>query len=355
MIKDEIGFLSEWTAYYEMHGFDHIMFFDNNSTTSLAELDPWIKSGFVTIHRDWWVNELHLFRNKKNKFGDMMRIKVLAELECKRKAVEWGYEVFLSVDVDEYVFPTNNDITLMDNFVELFNSSTRGMVMLTKLNFPPTPHYLEPINLLTIEAYQTRMNEPGRMNYYTNVANKVVYRLQGGPEYTNDTTEYIIRCCFFHGCWVRYGPPCVPLYKNGEQWRFDGKHRKWIEPPRVHHYARSLEKYALKQLTWETAGGGRGYDINNFLDRTVGWRFDNSATAWTCQLRDHLRNRTGEANYVRPGDWYRNPEFGRTVEDPGKRGRNGAGYGKYLGPTEMNPYPPGETYQRAHRPYQAPK
>lgn len=49
MIKDEIGFLSEWTAYYEMQGFDHIIFFDNNSTTSLAELDPWIKSGFVSI------------------------------------------------------------------------------------------------------------------------------------------------------------------------------------------------------------------------------------------------------------------------------------------------------------------
>jgi hypothetical protein len=63
----------------------------------------------------------------------------------------------------------------------------------------------------------------------------------------------------------------------------------------------------------------------------------------------------GEADYVRPGDhWYRNPEFGKVVSDPRKRGRNGAGYGKYLGPLEMNPYPPGETYQRAHKPYVAP-
>jgi hypothetical protein len=64
----------------------------------------------------------------------------------------------------------------------------------------------------------------------------------------------------------------------------------------------------------------------------------------------------GEQDYVRPGDsWYRNPEFGRTVADPRKRGRHGAGYGKYLAPMEMNPYPPGETYQRAHRPYVAPR
>lgn len=62
----------------------------------------------------------------------------------------------------------------------------------------------------------------------------------------------------------------------------------------------------------------------------------------------------GEQDYIRPGDWYRNPEFGRTVEDPLKRGRNGAGYGKYLSPLEMNPYPPGETYQRGHKPYVAP-
>lgn len=57
---------------------------------------------------------------------------------------------------------------------------------------------------------------------------------------------------------------------------------------------------------------------------------------------------------MRPGDhWYRNPEFGRVVTDPRKRGRHGSGFGRYLGPLEMNPYPPGETYQRGHRPFVA--
>ena len=58
---------------------------------------------------------------------------------------------------------------------------------------------------------------------------------------------------------------------------------------------------------------------------------------------------------MRPGEsWYRNPEFGKAVEDPGKRGRYGHGYGKKLGPREMNPYPPQDTYQRAHKQYTEP-
>lgn len=124
--------------------------------------------------------------------------------------------------------------------------------------------------------------------------------------------------------------------------------------PHIHHYARTLEKYFLKQKTWSTAGGDRGYDMYNFLDRTLGFEFDNSALQWSCQLRQLLTNRTGIEHYVRPGDsWYRNPEFGKRVDDPLKRGRGGQGDGKKLGWGEMNPYPPGETYQRAHKVYES--
>ncbi len=111
-----------------------------------------------------------------------------------------------------------------------------------------------------------------------------------------------------------------------------------------------------KQQTWQTASGSsaHGYNLNHYMERTFGHYYDPVAVKYGCQVRDILRKRTGEADYLRPGDWYRNPEFGRTVEDPGKRGRNGGGYGKYLPPHDMNPYPKGLTYQRAHKPYQAP-
>lgn len=216
MIKDEVGFLSEWVAYYEMQGFDHIMLFDNNSTTSLAELDPWLKTGFVSIEREWWGEEKGLFRNKKNKFGDMMRIKMRSEILCKQRAASWGYEVFVSLDIDEYLMPRDNSVTVMDDLINYFDSTTRGIAIIPKLQFPPVQHILEPVNLLTIEAYQTRMNEPGKMNYYTSVSAKVALRLTGGKEYTNGTTEYLVHCCDFHGCRnFRYYANCNNLFKAG--------------------------------------------------------------------------------------------------------------------------------------------
>ena len=268
MIKDEIGFLSEWTAYYEMQGFNHIIFFDNNSTTSLAELDLWIKSGFVSIERNWWTGSEWLLKDKRNRFGDMMVVKMQSEIMCKRRAVEWGYEVFVSIDIDEYIVPTKPTITVMDDLVNFFNVSTRGSVLLSKLQFPPTPHILEPINLLTIEAYQTRVSKPGKMNYYTNVAGKVALRLQGSPEYSNQTTEYLVHCCDFHGCGnFRHYKGCRALYDAGgmnlfclcyictnftltlyvritEQWKFDGKHRKWADFPSINR------KCLTSDITW---------------------------------------------------------------------------------------------------------
>lgn len=50
MVRDEEGFLSEWVGYYQMHGFDHVMVFDDGSTDrSLVELRPWIDAGFVSV------------------------------------------------------------------------------------------------------------------------------------------------------------------------------------------------------------------------------------------------------------------------------------------------------------------
>eukprot|EP01039_Chlorochromonas_danica_P000008 gene9-9_t len=351
MVKDEVGFLSEWVAFYELQGFDHVIVFDNNSTTSLDELTPWIQSGYVEIVRDWWKHEWRLFRNKKNKFTDMMRVKLLSEMQCKRRAVDMGYEVFVSLDLDEYLFPSSNKSTVMDELSTWFNQTTRGSLQFSKLQFNPVPHFLEPINLLTIEAFQVRYPIPDRMNYYSTVAPKVALRLQGGLDYNNDTIDFLVKCCDFHGCRGAH-PGCKPLFDKGEKWKIEGKHKPWYQHGlHIHHYARSLEKYNVKQQSWQTAGSNREYDFFNFLDRTSGFVYDDSALSWTCQLRGLLRERTGEEHYLRPGDWYRNPEFGRTVEEPLKRGRYGAGYGKVLTSNEMNPYPPGNTYQAAHRAY----
>jgi hypothetical protein len=59
MVKDEVGFLSEWVAFYEMQGFNHVILYDNNSTLPINEVQPWIDTGFVTIRRS------QLYINKK--------------------------------------------------------------------------------------------------------------------------------------------------------------------------------------------------------------------------------------------------------------------------------------------------
>lgn len=50
--RDEEGFLSEWVAYYQMQGFDHVIMFNDGSVdNSLVELQPWIDTGAETYQQ----------------------------------------------------------------------------------------------------------------------------------------------------------------------------------------------------------------------------------------------------------------------------------------------------------------
>lgn len=259
MIKDEIGFLAEWTAFYEMMGFDHVIFFDNNSTTPLSELDPWISTGFaeVVAHGVWWEHDKGLKQSLtrssgKRRFNDMMRVKFLSEVFCKKKAIELNYDIFLSVDLDEFVFPLQRGVTLIDEMAEWFSSTKRRVMSLSKLNFNPVPHFLEPINLLVIEAFLVRMSAANRMNYYKNIMPKVALWLSGRENtehFSNYTLEYIVHCCDFHGCNNHEHKPCGTTLKDGtsisnpslfrvmccvERWNLEGKHLKWKATPLIH-------------------------------------------------------------------------------------------------------------------------
>jgi hypothetical protein len=361
MVRDEVGFLSEWVAYYELHGFNHIRFYDDKSgPDAFVELEPWIKSGFVSIVSNWTSTSLGLSPHvtKNNKFMFKMAQKFLIDVQCKKYAIKRGFHFYLSLDIDEYVIPYKKHLTIVDTVVESAQRTGRAAIFIGKSNFASTPHILEPINLLTLEAYQTRMKEHNKMNYYTSVQPKFGVLLNFPPEYneveisrfqfTNVSLQFITFCCGFHGCQSNgfgsdklYGG--VKRYckvKFGDEaWRVHGKGRRWESTCYINHYSRSLEKYGLKQSTWETASGeaAKGYDLANFFARSTGWTHDSTALRYTCQLRSLLQNRTGDAYYLRPGDlWYRNPEFGRIVSDPRKRGRNGAKKGYFW--REGNPY-----------------
>lgn len=339
MFKDEEGFLSEWVAYYQMHGFDHIMMFDDGSVdNSLVEIKPWIDSGFVSIKQNWTVESLNLHHGfRKNEFKKNMAMKALLETECKMHGISLGYDMTVSIDIDEYIIPKQIGTTVVDEMFGWFVETGRSAQCLDKLNFQEAPHTLEPVHLLTIEAYQTRMRQPRKMSYYTTVAVKCGYRLKA-DFFSNATSEFIAKCCHFHGCqgtdFIADSKFCTTHYGE-EAVRVNGKGKKWMDPMYINHYARSLEKYAIKGKTWKTATGeiqkgesaeaaAKSYDIPKFLARNTGWYYDATALRYSCQLRDTLRNMTGENVYLRPGNiWYRNPEFGKDIIDPDKRGRYG--------------------------------
>jgi hypothetical protein len=47
-------------------------------------------------------------------------------------------------------------------------------------------------------------------------AEKIALRLQGTSEYSNDTKEFLINCCDFHGCNnMKFYSGCHRLYKAG--------------------------------------------------------------------------------------------------------------------------------------------
>ena len=127
MIKDEEGFLSEWVAYYEMMGFNHIMIFDDGSVDNFkAEIQPWLKNGFVSIRSNWTADSLQVtYKIRKNKFKTAMATKHLLERECKLQAIQWGYDIFVSLDIDEYVLPINQDETVMDAIAGFMNKTER--------------------------------------------------------------------------------------------------------------------------------------------------------------------------------------------------------------------------------------
>jgi hypothetical protein len=156
MVRDERGFLSEFVAYYQMHGFSHVLIFDHNSREGeLNEIEPWIQSGFVSIISNFTIESLGGYKYKKEASYDYnMRLKLLTEIKCKEYAVEKGYTYFFSGDLDEYIVPTHREMSIIDEFDYFFEQTNRKIISIEKKNFVASPHILEPVDLLTIEAYQ---------------------------------------------------------------------------------------------------------------------------------------------------------------------------------------------------------
>ena len=94
--------------------------------------------------------------------------------------------------------PVREGVTVMDAIHQASESSQRSIYYLDKLNFQQAPHNIEPIELLTIEAYQVRNEIPSKMTYFKSVKNKVALRLNH-PTFTDVHRHFVVNCCDFHG------------------------------------------------------------------------------------------------------------------------------------------------------------
>lgn len=313
-----------------------MMFDDNSTDNGLEELKPWIETGFVSVRRDWTHESLNANSAllEDDHFNRSIAYKNLLESDCKKAAISWDYDIFVSLDIDEYLMPIKKGVTIVDALEEWFTATQRSLNLIPKLNFQSAPHLLEPVHMLTIEAYRSRMKDLHHLNYYDLVSPKVALYFRGA-NFTSNTTLYLADCCFFHNCWgtdYRAGTFCAENDPVEQAIVADTK----LPAPLafvIHHYSRSVEKFGLKGKTWTMASremkpnqtsyeASTSYDLPKFFARSTGVRYDDRAVRYSCQLREVLEKMTGQSPYLRPGDvWYRNPEFGKVVSDPEKRRR----------------------------------
>jgi len=313
MFKDEQGYLAEFLGYYRAHGFNHAILWDHGSSDGfMEELSPWLADGFAEVRSVHSLDHLPSIQKtkrfrQKSSYHRAMAQKKEVERQCFRWGFAHQYDYYLTADLDEYVVPLYNSlttslhglegrlhgepyITLADAIDEVFSRPVAERVVnwkgpanasrpiqyasitLVKANFNANPHVLEPMDLLQVEAYQTRLTDMSRMSFYTRVQPKMVYRLSGvditgGPREFNNGShtlaqEVLANCCFFHGCngaLPNANPPTVcsayrGFFKHSPEtiWQTTSSSRYWL---RMNHYARSLEKFALKQLTWVSSVG----------------------------------------------------------------------------------------------------
>ena len=89
MFKDEEGYLAEFVAFYKVHGFNHIILWDHNSTDNFRdELLPWTSTGFVQIRSTFEIM-LHPHVLRAKNLDIYWRVMALKK-QIEREAFLWG-------------------------------------------------------------------------------------------------------------------------------------------------------------------------------------------------------------------------------------------------------------------------
>lgn len=58
-----------------------------------------------------------------------MAVKAILETECKFQALKWGYEYYASLDLDEYVVPSEPGVSFVDELERWTNTTGRQVLL----------------------------------------------------------------------------------------------------------------------------------------------------------------------------------------------------------------------------------
>ena len=260
-------------------------------------------------------------------------------MECHRILLANHIDFAFSLDIDEYAVPFNSSLSLVDALVTDFstpliehtNFEFPLVVHDPRLSFTPSPHIIEPIDSLTIEAYKYRyhiLNSWGPKQGRLLPKRATRLSLEPGNIYASDYQLFVINCCGVHTCGVQgiFRLKCIDLlkklesvdhldvtYKDDDGDKIseiadtDSKFFSWLKSSTfpnhsilIHHYARSLEKYNMKLQSWSFDT----YNLEDYMQRAHGWTYDESAARYSCAVRFEIRQMTGLTKFRREGDMW---------------------------------------------------
>jgi hypothetical protein len=154
-----------------------------------------VHAGFVTVYSDW-SSILPYNVSSKKSFLQKMQVKSDLETFCIQQGISWNYDYFVSMDIDEYLMPVDasRGDSAIDLLEQFYAKSKANVLRLGKFNFQQAPHTLEPVNLLTIEAYQSRMESEQAMTYFKGTTKKLAVQLNGPVCTLHCTLHYTLHC-----------------------------------------------------------------------------------------------------------------------------------------------------------------
>lgn len=232
--KNEDAYLKEWLDYHLGVGVDHFYLYDQDGGEGARKiLKPYEQKGQVTRHlwTQWdgskYDGPTRFYQRNKNHMGFAHAAKNY------RQEFQW----VMKIDVDEFLFPLNDKLSLVD-WLKTVNSKKIKGVKVPRINFGNNGYEKTPA-LPVLEAYTKREEA---CSDHKDLAN---------GDFLNDNL-FCYSAHWWHYHWYKFGN----MLRDHEDigWRIN------------HYYTKSLEEYMNRQ----NVSRGRPVGTEGFYQKNDG-------------------------------------------------------------------------------------